>query len=152
MCLPLVIQGVSKRTLQWYSKCCCVASVTKMFTRKVCKLAVVQHLERWIVCTPLSINFFSQHSNIWNTIVKLFSKHPILWLWSEETSQTNMARSLLLRHLVPSYLSLIMTCNWWAGCLCAPVQPFLLFSAHMRHTGRILRPGFCTAHEKYGAK
>jgi hypothetical protein len=29
-----VIQGVSKRALQWYSKCCSVASVTKRFTLK----------------------------------------------------------------------------------------------------------------------
>jgi hypothetical protein len=28
------IQGVSKRDLQWYSKCYCVASVTKTFTLK----------------------------------------------------------------------------------------------------------------------
>jgi hypothetical protein len=26
------MQGVSKIALQWYSKCCCVASVTKTFT------------------------------------------------------------------------------------------------------------------------
>jgi hypothetical protein len=30
--LSMVMQGVSKRALQWYSKCCCVASVTKTFT------------------------------------------------------------------------------------------------------------------------
>jgi hypothetical protein len=29
-----VIQGVSKRDLQWYFKCYCVASVTKTFTLK----------------------------------------------------------------------------------------------------------------------
>jgi hypothetical protein len=38
------IQGASKRALQLYSKCYCVASV--------------QLLERWIVCTPLRVNVF----------------------------------------------------------------------------------------------
>jgi hypothetical protein len=32
MWLPQVMQGVSKRALQWYSKCYCVASVMKTFT------------------------------------------------------------------------------------------------------------------------
>jgi hypothetical protein len=36
-------QGVSKRALQWYSKCYCVASVTKTFTLEgVQKLSTVQ--------------------------------------------------------------------------------------------------------------
>jgi hypothetical protein len=48
------MQGVSKRDLQQYSKCYCVASVTKMFSLK----GVQAGVERWIVCTPLSINFF----------------------------------------------------------------------------------------------
>jgi hypothetical protein len=39
-----------KRALQLYSKCYCVMSVTKTFTLKV--------VERWIVCTPLSVNVF----------------------------------------------------------------------------------------------
>jgi hypothetical protein len=43
MILPLVVQGASKRVLQWHSKSYCVASVTKSFTLK---LAIVQHLER----------------------------------------------------------------------------------------------------------
>jgi hypothetical protein len=34
MWLPLVMQSVSKRALQWYSKCYCVASITKTFTLK----------------------------------------------------------------------------------------------------------------------
>jgi hypothetical protein len=34
MWFPLVMQGVSKRALQWYSKRCRVASVTKTFTLK----------------------------------------------------------------------------------------------------------------------
>jgi hypothetical protein len=29
--LAFVIQGVSKKALQWFSKCCCVASVTFAF-------------------------------------------------------------------------------------------------------------------------
>jgi hypothetical protein len=32
-----------------YSKCYCVAGVTKAFT-------LIQGVERWIVCTPLSVN------------------------------------------------------------------------------------------------
>jgi hypothetical protein len=46
--LPLVMQGVSKRALQWYSKCYCVASVTKTFTLKG-----VQTIPR---STPLAVN------------------------------------------------------------------------------------------------
>jgi hypothetical protein len=34
MWLPLVMQGVSKGVLQWYSKCYCVATVKKTFTLK----------------------------------------------------------------------------------------------------------------------
>jgi hypothetical protein len=30
--LQLVMQLVSKRALQWYSNCCCLANVTKTFT------------------------------------------------------------------------------------------------------------------------
>jgi hypothetical protein len=52
--------GVSKRTLQWHSKCCCVASVTKMFTIKG-----VQTTHR-------------SRRNTWNTIVNLFLKHTAL--------------------------------------------------------------------------
>jgi hypothetical protein len=44
MWLPLVMKGVSKRALQYYSKCCCVASVKETSTLKV--------------CTPLSVNVF----------------------------------------------------------------------------------------------
>jgi hypothetical protein len=53
MRLSLVMQGVSKRGLQ--------------------------QLERWIVCTPLSVNVFVtlDTSNIWNIAVKLFLKHPV---------------------------------------------------------------------------
>jgi hypothetical protein len=39
------MQGVSKRAFQWYSKCYCVARNYQSF-------------KRWIVCTPLSVNFF----------------------------------------------------------------------------------------------
>jgi hypothetical protein len=34
MRLPLVMQGVSKRVIRWYSKCYCVTSVMKTFTLK----------------------------------------------------------------------------------------------------------------------
>jgi hypothetical protein len=34
MWLQLVMQGVLEIASQWYSKCCCVASVTKTFTPK----------------------------------------------------------------------------------------------------------------------
>jgi hypothetical protein len=37
------MQSVSKRTLQWYSKCCYVASVTE--TLKAYKLSIVQSVE-----------------------------------------------------------------------------------------------------------
>jgi hypothetical protein len=33
-------------------------NVTKMFTLKGVKTINIQHLERWIVCTPLSVNVF----------------------------------------------------------------------------------------------
>jgi hypothetical protein len=44
----MVMQGVSKRALQIYSKCYCVASVTKTF----------KGVEQWIICTLLSANVF----------------------------------------------------------------------------------------------
>jgi hypothetical protein len=40
-CFQLSLQGVLKRALQWYSKCYCVASVTKTF-----KLKGVQTIRR----------------------------------------------------------------------------------------------------------
>jgi hypothetical protein len=38
----------------------------------------VTYLQRWIVCTPSSVNVFVTLAtcNIWNTIAKLFLKHP----------------------------------------------------------------------------
>jgi hypothetical protein len=52
MWLPLVMQGVWKLALRRYCKCYCVASVTKTFTLNL------QGVERWIVCTPSSVNVF----------------------------------------------------------------------------------------------
>jgi hypothetical protein len=43
--LPLVMQGVSKKALQWYSKCYCVASVTATFTLKGVQTIHLQRLE-----------------------------------------------------------------------------------------------------------
>jgi hypothetical protein len=56
MWLPLAMQGVSRRALQWYSKCCCVASVTKTFTIEDTSFNILK--ERWTVCTPVSVNVF----------------------------------------------------------------------------------------------
>jgi hypothetical protein len=39
-------------------QCYCVASVKKRLHLKVYKLSIVQGVERWIVCTPLSVNVF----------------------------------------------------------------------------------------------
>jgi hypothetical protein len=50
------MQSVSKWALQWYSKCYCV--LQKRLHLKAYKVSIVQHL--------------------WNTIVKLFLKHPAL--------------------------------------------------------------------------
>jgi hypothetical protein len=51
------MQGVSKRASQWYSKCYCVANVTKMFTLKRVQ-TLYGGVEGWIVCTPSSVNVF----------------------------------------------------------------------------------------------
>jgi hypothetical protein len=58
--LILVMQGVSeiRVVLQWYSKCYCVASVTKTFTPKGIQLSIVQGVEGWTVRTPLSVSVF----------------------------------------------------------------------------------------------
>jgi hypothetical protein len=70
MRLPLVSQGVSKRALQWYSKCYCVASLTKTFTLK----GVHSILECWIVCRlksflTLATQFgIPLQSPFWNTL------------------------------------------------------------------------------------
>jgi hypothetical protein len=47
MRLPLVMQGVSKRALQWYSKCYSLASVTKVFTLK--GVQTIHHLRCWCI-------------------------------------------------------------------------------------------------------
>jgi cephalosporin hydroxylase len=53
------MQDVSKRALQCYSKCYCVASVTKTFTLK-------------------GVQTIHRQSNIWNTIVQLFYETPTI--------------------------------------------------------------------------
>jgi hypothetical protein len=59
-------------------------SSTTVFRMLLCgecyeKPSTVQHLEQWIICTHLSVSVFvTPHSNIWNTIAKLFWKHPVL--------------------------------------------------------------------------
>jgi hypothetical protein len=49
-CSSMKLQDVSKRVLQWYSKCSCEVSVMKTFTLKAYKLSIIQQLERWTVC------------------------------------------------------------------------------------------------------
>jgi hypothetical protein len=49
---------------------------------KAYKLSIVRAVEvveRWIVRTPLSVNvlYHSPHSNMWDTIVNIFLKHPV---------------------------------------------------------------------------
>jgi hypothetical protein len=78
MWLPLVMQGVSKRALQCYSKCYCVVSVTKTLT-----LEGVQTIHR-SRCRKNSL-----HSIIWNTIVKVFLKHSVqerIWVLNLKSS------------------------------------------------------------------
>jgi hypothetical protein len=43
------MQGVSKRALEWYSKCCCVVGVTKTFTLKGVQTLHRSKCEWWIV-------------------------------------------------------------------------------------------------------
>jgi hypothetical protein len=47
-----------ERDLQWYSKCYCQAGVTKTFTLKRHTNYPAFKNERWIACTPLSVNVF----------------------------------------------------------------------------------------------
>jgi hypothetical protein len=68
------IQGVSKRVLQLYSKCYCVANVTKTLTLKC--VQTIRLLRCWWKVWTRFRN--SPHSNIWNTIARLFLKHPAL--------------------------------------------------------------------------
>jgi hypothetical protein len=57
MWLPLVIQGVSKTALQWYSKCYCVESVTKTFTLKGVQTIIHRSaLELTLTSTNLNLN------------------------------------------------------------------------------------------------
>jgi hypothetical protein len=91
----LVVQGISKRVLQLYSKCCCVASVTKTFTLKGVQIihrSTPYHWKsHWTVTIPgetpcillhygsskhctCPLNKFTQAFKV----VKLFFKHPAL--------------------------------------------------------------------------
>jgi hypothetical protein len=84
MWLPLVMQGVSKRALQWCSRCYCVVSVTKAYTLKG-----VQTIHRSTPCTP--------NINIWNIIVKLLLKAPCIikvWLNAECSKYCESQRNL----------------------------------------------------------
>jgi hypothetical protein len=63
--------GIPNVTVWWV--------LQKRLYLKAYKLSIVHGVEWWIVCTPLSVNVFvTPHSNFWNTIVKLFLKHPII--------------------------------------------------------------------------
>jgi hypothetical protein len=58
-------------------------SSTQMFSSVPCsqKPCHIQGDERWIVCTPLSVNVFitiAPHSNSWNIILKPFLEHPCI--------------------------------------------------------------------------
>jgi hypothetical protein len=52
----------------------------KTLILKGAQLSIFQGVELWRVCTSLGVNVFvtTPHSNIWNTIVKLFLKHFVL--------------------------------------------------------------------------
>jgi hypothetical protein len=54
MWLPLVVQSVSKRPLQCYSKCLCYKMLRKHLHLRAYKLFIVQHLDWWMACTLLS--------------------------------------------------------------------------------------------------
>jgi hypothetical protein len=72
MLLTLVMQGVSKRASQWYSKCYHVASATKTFTLKG-----VQTIHRSV----LSVNVFvmlATQKHLEYHCKALFFKHPVL--------------------------------------------------------------------------
>jgi hypothetical protein len=50
------IQDVSKRAVQWYSKCFCVPSVTKIFRLKAYKRSIVQYADKVVrkeSCIPM---------------------------------------------------------------------------------------------------
>jgi hypothetical protein len=86
MWLPLAMQGVSKRVLQWYSKCCCVASVTKTFILK--GIQITHRSSPWTVTNPGKIRCVLLHYDSSKhctcslnkfieafKVVKLFLKH-----------------------------------------------------------------------------
>jgi hypothetical protein len=54
-CEYVFMQGVSKEALQWYSQCCCMASVTKTFTLKGVQTI---HISATKVHYPLSCLLF----------------------------------------------------------------------------------------------
>jgi hypothetical protein len=63
------MQGVSRRALQWHSKCYCVASVI---------LKAVQTIYTSRCWTTDSLYAF-KYKRFRNTVVKLFLKHPLWW-------------------------------------------------------------------------
>jgi hypothetical protein len=100
MWLPLVMYGVSIRALQWHSKCCYVASVTKTFTLKG--------------YPPFKV------LNTLSTIVKLFLKHPIPFcnlngkkyevpfIGNDDLEVVNIVLISLSLFMVPSLCGLLM--------------------------------------------
>jgi hypothetical protein len=88
---PLTQTSVNRDTgclKQRYSKCCCVASVMKMFTLKG-------------DCTPSSVHVFvhSPQGNIWNSIVELFLKRAAFPLESHWTATIpDKTRCVLLHY------------------------------------------------------
>jgi hypothetical protein len=61
------MHGILKITLQWYCKCYCVASVTETFTFE--GVQTIHHLSLTLKCKRFRN---TRHTNIWNTIIKLF--------------------------------------------------------------------------------
>jgi hypothetical protein len=75
------VQGVSKRVLQWYSKCCCVFSVTKTFTLK--GVRSIQRSRCWTMgslytfkCTRFRNTSYTVTFGI--PLYYLFLKHPAI--------------------------------------------------------------------------
>jgi hypothetical protein len=87
----------SKRTLQWHSKYFCVQTI-------------VQHHERWIVCTPLSVNVFvtlaTQQHNLFLNVVLL--EATTLVLYCKMITLSNSTINSLIPQTKLTYLNSFM--------------------------------------------
>jgi hypothetical protein len=76
-----IMHGVSKRALQWYSKCYCVASVTKTFTLKGAQ--TIHRSRSWNIFLKYIKSFVQQYTLYRSNIITTWQWTARKLIWNE---------------------------------------------------------------------